>query len=222
MAPGGCATNPAAPGHSPESAHAGHARRRPVGHPTRGHHLVIATAAARESVNRPSFNVDRVSKSEGLDDLPADYSKLPPALPLDVPELGPPLPGDLGPAIVNSQQPTVACGPSHVPPMPCARKKLLQLRRYSFVRVIPGRPAPQQRNWRHRCLAVQHTCGSSRSPPGRLRWHESSDRLLAKWAEQKRNVLERYRSYRNQNSGSLQMPASPYQVMAGTVIQQLW
>src|SRR3546814_10263967 len=45
------------------------------------------------------FNVDRVSKSEGLDGLPADYSKLPPKLP----ELGPPLPGDLGPAIVNSQ-----------------------------------------------------------------------------------------------------------------------
>ena len=43
------------------------------------------------------YNVDRVSKSEGLDGLPADYSKLPPK----VPELGPPLPGDLGPAIVN-------------------------------------------------------------------------------------------------------------------------
>src|SRR3546814_18921995 len=31
------------------------------------------------------YNVDRVSKSEGLDGLPADYSKLPP----QVPELGP-------------------------------------------------------------------------------------------------------------------------------------
>jgi Type IV secretory pathway, VirB10 components len=50
------------------------------------------------------YNVDRVSKSEGLDALPADYSKLPPK----VPELGPPLPGDLGPAIVKSQQPVTA------------------------------------------------------------------------------------------------------------------
>ena len=40
------------------------------------------------------YNVDRVSKSEGLDGLPSDYSKLP----RKVPELGPPLPGDLGPA----------------------------------------------------------------------------------------------------------------------------
>ena len=55
------------------------------------------------------YNVDRVSKSEGLDGLPADYSKLPPK----VPELGPPLPGDLGPAIVKSQQPVT---PSYTPP----------------------------------------------------------------------------------------------------------
>jgi len=67
------------------------------------------------------YNVDRVSKSEGLDGLPADYSKLPrllpPALPADVPELGPPLPGDLGPAIVASQQPAVAAyaAPGHDP-----------------------------------------------------------------------------------------------------------
>lgn len=60
------------------------------------------------------YNVDRVSTSEGLDALPADYSMLPaPDMPGDVPELGPPLPGDLGPAIVNTQQPTVA---TYAPP----------------------------------------------------------------------------------------------------------
>jgi len=55
------------------------------------------------------YNVDRVSKSEGLDGLPSDYSKLP----AKVPELGPPLPGDLGPAIVKSQQPVT---PAYAPP----------------------------------------------------------------------------------------------------------
>ena len=54
------------------------------------------------------YNVDRVSKSEGLDGLPSDYSKLP-----KVPELGPPLPVDLGPAIVASQQPMA---PTYAPP----------------------------------------------------------------------------------------------------------
>ena len=43
------------------------------------------------------YYVDRVSKSDGLDHLPADYTKLP----ANVPELGPPLPGDLRPAIVD-------------------------------------------------------------------------------------------------------------------------
>ena len=54
------------------------------------------------------YNVDRVSKSEGLDGLPSDYSKL-----RKVPELGPPLPGDLGPAIVKAQQPVT---PTYAPP----------------------------------------------------------------------------------------------------------
>src|SRR5690606_1252663 len=55
------------------------------------------------------YNVDRVSRSEGLDRLPSDYSKLPPP----PPDLGPPLPGDLGPAIVQSQRPAA---PSYTTP----------------------------------------------------------------------------------------------------------
>ena len=72
---------------------------------------------ARREANDPAelFNVDRVSRSEGLGKLPADYSKLLPPLPAAVPELGPPLPGDLGPAIVKSQQPVVPkIGRAHV------------------------------------------------------------------------------------------------------------
>ena len=51
------------------------------------------------------YNVDRVMRSEELDQLPKDYSGLPPKPAASVPTLGPPLPGDLGPAIVQSQQP---------------------------------------------------------------------------------------------------------------------
>lgn len=57
------------------------------------------------------YNVDRVSKSEGLDRLPADYAGLRP--PPAVPQLGPPLPGDLGPAIVKTQGPVE---PGYAPP----------------------------------------------------------------------------------------------------------
>lgn len=50
------------------------------------------------------FNVDRIAKSEGLERLPKDYAGLSPALKAP-PVVGDPLPGDLGPAIVKSQQP---------------------------------------------------------------------------------------------------------------------
>ena len=69
------------------------------------------------------YNVDRVSKSEGLDALPTDYSKLPPALLPAVPELGPPLPGDLGPAIVKSQQPATAAYAAPVTTERCPAKE---------------------------------------------------------------------------------------------------
>lgn len=50
------------------------------------------------------YNVDRVAKADDLDQLPANYSKLPPkpvpAPAARVPQLGPPLPGDWGAASV--------------------------------------------------------------------------------------------------------------------------
>ena len=46
------------------------------------------------------YNVARVSRSEGLNHLPADYSQLPPT----VPQLGAPLPGDLGGPIHKAEQ----------------------------------------------------------------------------------------------------------------------
>ncbi|MBT2301403.1 hypothetical protein J7E70_13125 [Variovorax paradoxus] len=51
------------------------------------------------------YNVDRIAKSENLDRLPKDYAGLAPAPKATPPVLGDPLPGDLGPAIVKSQQP---------------------------------------------------------------------------------------------------------------------
>src|SRR5690606_18247421 len=72
------------------------------------------------------YNVDRVSRSEGLDQLPADYSKLPSALPPQVPELGPPLPGDLGPAILRSQS-AVSYTPAGHAPAAAEREALRKL-----------------------------------------------------------------------------------------------
>lgn len=53
--------------------------------------LMWSLQPQRRNTSEPAelYNVDRVSRSEGLNQLPADYSKLPPA----VPQLGAPLPG---------------------------------------------------------------------------------------------------------------------------------
>ena len=102
------------------------------------------------------YNVDRVSKSEGLDGLPADYSKLPPA----VPELGPPLPGDLGPAIVRSKQPVTAAyaAPGHDPND--ALRKEAEAAAASSVFFRSGAQRP--RRWRSRRsppLGPRRQCG---------------------------------------------------------------
>jgi type IV secretory pathway VirB10-like protein len=52
-------------------------------------------------------NVDRVSRAEGLDQLPTDYSKVAPRISgvkPPPPVLGPPLPGDLGEAMLRAQR----------------------------------------------------------------------------------------------------------------------
>ncbi|ART52399.1 conjugal transfer protein TrbI [Acidovorax carolinensis] len=165
------------------------------------------------------YNVDRVSKSEGLDGLPADYSKLPPK----VPELGPPLPGDLGPAIVKSQQPVT---PTYAPPghdPADALRKEADAAAASSVFFRSGKPGQTAG------AAMQATPGA----PGMANALAAFDPLAAGPAstaaqpadptatqnrqDQKESFLKAG-STETRNSGNLQMPASPYQVMAGTVI----
>ena len=164
------------------------------------------------------YNVDRVSKSEGLDGLPADYSKLP-----KVPELGPPLPGDLGPAIVASQQPTYM-PPGHDPAD--ALRKEAEAAAASSVFFRSGKPGQA-------AGAVAQTAPNALGAPGMANALAGFDPLAAGPAstaaqpadpatvqnrqEQKKAFLKGG-STETRNSGHLQMPASPYQVMAGTVI----
>lgn len=66
--------------------------------------LVVALQG-RDGGDRPSelYNTDRVAQAEALQRLPRDYSGLPrPGEP--VPQLGPPLPGDMGRPILSAQE----------------------------------------------------------------------------------------------------------------------
>jgi len=163
------------------------------------------------------YNVDRVSKSEGLDGLPSDYSKLP-----KVPELGPPLPGDLGPAIVKAQQPVT---PTYAPPghdPEDARRKEADAAAGSsvfFRSGTPGKPAAP-------AIAQVAAAGPASAlagfdplaaGPASTAAQPADPTALQNRQDQKEAFLKGG-STETRNSGNLTLPASPYQVMAGTVI----
>lgn len=164
------------------------------------------------------YNVDRVSKSEGLDGLPADYSKLP----QKVPELGPPLPGDLGPAIMASQQPVT---PTYVPPghdPEDALRKEADAAAASSVFFRSG----QQGNAAAPATAQAAAAATGNALAGfdplaagpASMAAQPADPTATQNRQDQKEAFLKGGSTETRNSGNLQMPASPYQVMAGTVI----
>ena len=152
------------------------------------------------------YNVDRVSKSEGLDGLPSDYSKLP----RKVPELGPPLPGDLGPAIVKAQQPVT---PTYAPPghdPDDARRKEAEAAAASSVFFRSGTPGKGVAPGSAQVAAAGPASASTAAQP--------SDPTTVQNRQDQKEAFLKGGSTETRNSGNLKMPSSSYQVMAGTVI----
>jgi type IV secretory pathway VirB10-like protein len=187
---------------------------------------------ARHEANDPAelFNVDRVSRSEGLGKLPTDYSKLPPPVPAAVPELGPPLPGDLGPAIVKSQQPVV---PSYSPPGQDPAASERDTRRKEAEQAAAA--SVFFRSGGQRSAAASPTAvapGAASATPSTLAGFDpmaagptstpaqagSADATTAQNRQDQKEAFQKSGSTETRNSGSLQLPASPYQIMAGTMI----
>ena len=163
------------------------------------------------------YNVDRVSKSEGLDGLPSDYSKLP-----KVPELGPPLPGDLGPAIVKSQQPMA---PTYAPPghdPEDAQRKEAEAAAASSVFFRSGTPGKGAAPGTAQVAATGSASGLAGFDPlaagPASTAAQPSDPTAVQNRQDQKEAFLKGGSTETRNSGNLQMPSSPYQVMAGTVI----
>ncbi|WP_028731165.1 TrbI/VirB10 family protein [Pandoraea sp. E26] len=174
------------------------------------------------------YNVDRVSKSEALGQLPSDYSKLPqPALP-KVPELGPPLPGDLGPAIVRSQQPAVA---NYAPPgQDAAAAERDALRKEAEAAAGSSVFFRSSNSQRAAAATAAPTQIASAAPASGLAGFDPqaagpastaaqpADPTTVQNRQDQKEAFQKAGTTQTRNSGSLQTPASPYQVMAGTVI----
>ena len=164
------------------------------------------------------YNVDRVSKSEGLDGLPADYSKLPPK----VPELGPPLPGDLGPAIVKSQQPvTPAYAPPGHDPADAWRKEADAAANSSVFFRSGNQGKATAPVTAQAAAAAPGSALAGFDPlaagPASTAAQPADPTAVQNRQDQKEAFLKAG-STETRNSGNLALPASPYQVMAGTVI----
>lgn len=191
--------------------------------------LIWSLQPQRRNASEPAelYNVDRVSRSEGLDQLPADYSKLPPPVPIAVPELGPPLPGDLGVPILRAEQQAQGYGyqqPGHDPAEADRLARLKEAeeaasssvffrsggRKLAAAAAAQGAPATAQ--------APNAAFDPMAAGPTATAAQPADPTAVQNRQDQKEAFLSKAGSTQTRNSASLQLPASPYQVMAGTVI----
>ncbi|PJE43134.1 MAG: conjugal transfer protein TrbI [Pseudomonas sp.] len=167
------------------------------------------------------YNVDRVSRSEGLERLPSDYSKLLPSA--QPPELGPPLPGDLGPAIVQSQRPAASSyttsGHDPAEAERLARLKEAEEAAASSVFFHTGSQRPAVAASAEPVTETSVLAGFDplAAGPASTAAQPVDPTTVQNRQEQKEAFLQAG-STEIRNSGSLQLPASQYQIMAGTVI----
>ncbi|MCU4119144.1 TrbI/VirB10 family protein [Variovorax sp. N23] len=171
------------------------------------------------------YNVDRIARSENLDRLPKDYAGLAPTPKAAPPVLGEPLPGDLGPAIVKSQQPgDPRMTPRGTDPAQLAADEAA--RSPVFFRGAGGggggravsAPSPTTPDTRTSAAIA----GSSPNPFDAMAAGTSAAPADPTTAQNRQDAKAAFMTKAGEggtrNQGSLQLPASPYQVMAGTVI----
>ena len=180
------------------------------------------------------YSTERKPVAEGLETLPGDYAALPAKPLVGVPQLGPPLPGDLGRPIVaagqqEGVQPPPPASVTSVAPQssdPAAQARLAARQRLQQEFDAARRSAlfvqvdQQQQGG---AAATESATGADAvpgSPASTASMGDTSrDEALAQ------NGQDRKRAYVSAStdrdiyaSGRLQTPASPYQVMAGTII----
>ncbi len=165
------------------------------------------------------YNVDRVAHTDNLDQLPTDYSKLP-LPPKPVPVLGEPLPGDLGPAIVHAQHnantgrhphPTQSGRMAQPGDAEEAARSGVFFRGSSAVKAAPSPTAS---------MAMPESVSGNQpfNPMAAPSTQPADPTAVQNQQEHKQAFVANAGDAITRNLASLQRPASPYQVMAGTVI----
>lgn len=162
------------------------------------------------------YNVDRVSRAERLDQLPKDYSKVPVAA-KPVPVLGEPLPGDLGPAIVHAQR-NAGAQTGRIAQQGDAEEaaRSAVFFRSGAVKAAPSptastaMPEPVSGNQLFNPMASAVASAQPTDPTAVQNRQDQKQAFVASGGPTNDGTTR--------NPASLQLPTSPYQVMAGTII----
>jgi type IV secretion system protein VirB10 len=173
-------------------------------------------------------NVDRVSRAEGLEQLPADYSKIPPpkaaeaSTPTPVPQLGPPMPGDLGTAMLQAQRadhtiPGLSAAPH--PDLAAEAARIESSNRQREAEEAAKAPLFFRGNTRREDeagVAPRKTDGGVVAGPATPVTTEGGSTTGSQ--AEKRSFLTSNSNAQSVSTYRLERAASPYEVMAGTVI----
>ena len=160
------------------------------------------------------YNVDRVSHAENLDQLPKDYSKVPVAA-KPVPVLGEPLPGDLGPAIV-AQRNAGAPAQAGRTAQPGDAEDAAHSGVFFRSGAVKAAPSPTANSAMPESVSGNQPFNPM--APAAASAQPSDPTAVQNRQDQKQAFVANGGDTATRNPASLQLPASPYQVMAGTII----
>lgn len=170
------------------------------------------------------YNVDRIAKSDDLDQLPADYSKLPakPAPAASVPQLGPPLPGDWGAASVAPLPAGIANPGPSAENIDRQRQAEEVARSSVFFRTSNATGKMDAGATTAPLPTMPNTSAGPFNPmgagPASTAAQPNDPTALQNRQDQKEAFLTKGGDAATSNTGTLQAPTSPYTVMAGTII----
>jgi len=171
-------------------------------------------------------NVDRIAKADDLDQLPAEYSKLPakpaPAPAVSVPQLGPPLPGDWGAASV-APLPAGSGNPGPSAESIDRQRQAEEVARSAvFFRTSSNTGKPDAASMPAVAVPSVNAPAGPFNPmgsgPASTAAQPNDPTAIQNRQDQKEAFLAKGGDAATSNTGTLQAPTSPYTVMAGTVI----
>lgn len=188
----------------------------------------LQSKGRRGSADRTNLvNVDRVAKADDLDQLPANYAKLPPkpapAPASTVPQLGPPLPGDWGAASTTVPMPSGAMNPGPSAETVDQKHQAEEIARSAvFFHTGNDSGKPDTTSAQANASPAVNTAAGAFNPMGTaslsIAAQSNDPTTMQNRQDQKEAFMAQGGNIATGNTGILQPPASPYTVMAGTII----